>query len=287
MSLTKKQLKERKLGIFGSEASIIEGCHYKCDPFWLWNVKTGRHSDTVPDLMILRAGHECENWVAKEYMRRFHVKVQKDNRTVWDMKHLYNGKPFMGGHIDRKVVGQKKILECKISFTMNKWGKDGSGEIPPYYISQVKHYCSVYGYNLIDLAVIHMVRSPELRVHKFEFSDEELAHYREQCYEFWKYVHDDIAPEVGKGAGTKEMLRVQYPMAEEGVIKVTNDKVDQAIRRYRKFKSAMKKLKDDQTLYGNTIMNHMEDSESLLNAQGERIATYKNDTKGVRRLNIN
>ena len=286
MSLTEQQLKERKLGIFGSEASILEGCHYKCDLNWLWNVKTHRHSDVVPDLLILRMGHYMEQPVAEEYCRRTGNKVRMNNKTVWDKKHTYNGKPFMGGHIDRKVVGQNKILECKISFTMNKWGKDGSGEIPPYYVSQIKHYCSVFGYNEVDLAVIHMVNSPSFRIHNFVFLDKELDFYRDKAYEFWTYVVKDVEPPVGKGEGTKEMLRQRYPMAETGVHAVANDGILEAVTAYGGIKTAIREMKSDQTEFSNQIIRHMEVSESLLNPQGEEIATFKNDTKGVRRLTI-
>jgi predicted phage-related endonuclease len=286
MSLTEKQLAERKRGIFGSEASILEGCHYKCDLNWLWHIKTLRHSDKVPDMLILRMGHYLEPAVAEEYCRSTGKEVRMNNRTVWDKKHTWDGKPFMGGHIDRKVMGQDKILECKVSFTMNKWGRNGSCEIPPYYVSQIKHYCSVFGYNRVDLAVLHLVYNPSFRIHSFEFSDKELSEYRDKAYDFWGYVIRDEEPPVGRGEGTKQMLRERYPMAETGVHTVADDSVMEAISRYDRFKSAIRKLKNDQTEYGNKIMRHMEKSESLLNPQGEEVATYKNDTKGVRRLTI-
>ena len=224
--------------------------------------------------------------VAVEWSRRTGKQVRMNNRTVWDKHHTWNGTPFMGGHIDRKVEGENKILECKISFTMNKWGKDGSGEIPPYYVSQIKHYCAVFGYNEVDLAVIHMVNSPSFRIHSFKFSNKELNEYRDKAYEFWTYVVKDVEPPVGKGEGTKEMLRQRYPMAETGVHAVANDGILEAVTAYGGIKTAIREMKSEQTEFSNQIIRHMEVSESLLNPQGEEIATFKNDTKGVRRLTV-
>ena len=179
-----------------------------------------------------------------------------------------------------------QTVEKLVPYTMNKWGKDGSCEVPPYYVSQIKHYCSVFGYNEVDLAVIHMVNSPSFRVHTFEFSNKELNEYRQKAYDFWAFVVNDEEPPIGKGEGTKEMLRQRYPMAETGVHTVANDGILEAVTAYGGIKTAIREMKSDQTEFSNQIIRHMEVSESLLNPQGEEIATFKNDTKGVRRLTI-
>ena len=71
------------------------------------------------------------------------------------------------------------------------------------------------------------------------------------------------------------------------LIQISNSKnILEAINSYGGMKSAIRQMKTDQTEYSNQIIRHMEVSESLLNPQGEEIATFKNDTKGVRRLTI-
>jgi len=286
MSLTQAQLKERKRGIFGSEAAVIEGCHFSMDERRLWAIKTGRHDDRLPDKMILRAGHECEQWVAKEYMKRTGCKLRRNNRTVWDKKHLYNGRAIMGGHIDRKIEGERKLMDCKVTFASGKWGKDGTCEIPPYYITQLKHYCSVFGYNRADLAVIHLRMPPELHIHEFYFTDEELAKYRSKVFKFWDLVESDTPPPVSKASGSREVLRAMSPLAETGRMAVANTVILKSASEHTRYKNAMQRLKDDQALYKHQIMEHMEEAEVLLNPDGSEIATYKNNAKGVRTLLI-
>jgi predicted phage-related endonuclease len=113
MSLTKQQLVARKKGLFGTDASMLDGTNAYHDIFWLYKTKRGEWCDILEPAIHLELGHELEDYVARGYCKRKKKRVRRDNLTRWNKKHLYDGKPFIGSHVDRMVIGEKKILECK------------------------------------------------------------------------------------------------------------------------------------------------------------------------------
>ena len=83
----------------------------------------------------------------------------------------------------------------------------------------------------------------------------------------------------------KEMLakmcgraKCLYPLRHVTVGEEAVDRIEQPI------KSAMKQLKTDSTAYQNKIIHHMKENETLVNHQGDEIATFRTDSRGVRKL---
>ena len=160
MGLTKQQIAERLEGLFGTDASMAENTNDYLDAFWLYKTKRGEWDDRLDPSIHLELGHELEDYVARKYCQRKKKKVRRVNNTVWNQHHLYDGKPFLGSHVDRMIVGEKKILECKTAYSRNKWGKDGSGIIPLNYRSQIKHWKK----NITFGTVSSVVSNPKLVV---------------------------------------------------------------------------------------------------------------------------
>ena len=74
----------------------------------LWCEKTGKISDEVPDNDAMMTGRDLEQYVAERFERETGKKVRRDN-----YKYTLEEYPFMVGHIDRSVIGENAILECK------------------------------------------------------------------------------------------------------------------------------------------------------------------------------
>lgn len=283
MSLTKQQLILRKKGLFGTDASMAEGTNDYHDAFWLYKTKRGEWDDTLDPAIHLELGHELEPYVARKWCKRKRKKVRRSNKTTWNMHHLYDGKPFLGSHVDRMVVGEKRILECKTAYSRNKWGKDGSGVIPDNYRSQIKHYCLVLGLTKVDVAVLFLPFPPSFEVHSFDFSQWELDALLEKEYHIWDCIQRGIEPEVGGGASTNAKLREDFSGSEDETI-ISTIGINKSVERLRLIKSAMKQLKTDSTAYQNKIIHHMKENETLVNHQGDEIATFRTDSRGVRKL---
>jgi len=285
MSLTEQQLTDRKKGLFGTDASMLDETSPYNDPYFLYKCKRGEWDDTLEPAIHLELGHELEDYVARAYCQRKSKKVRRDNRTVWCTKHLYEGKPFMGAHVDRVVVGEKKILECKTAYTRNKWGKDGSGIIPPNYRSQIKHYCLVLGLHKADVAVLHLPYPPTIEIHSFDFSIIELDALLEKEYRMWDMIKRGSAPAMGSSAMTNEKLRDEFSGSIEDTI-ISNEMVNGALLATQKIKLDHKQQKEVLIELQNQVIAHMGEHEVLVNGEGDEVATFKPDTKGVRKLLI-
>ena len=285
MSLTKQQLKDRKKGLFGTDASMADGTNDYHDEYYLYKVKRGEWDDRIEPAPHLDIGHELEDYIARSYTKRTGNKVRRDNRTVWSKKHLYNGKPFMGCHVDRRVVGKKRILECKTAYSRNKWGKDGSGIIPLNYRSQIKHYCLVLGIHEADLAVLFMSFPPTLEIHSFDFSDIELHSLLAKERTIWNKILLGIEPDVGYTLSTNHKLREEFPESSEDLIISTTD-INKAVNELKDIKSGIKDLSEAKLRHANKIIHHMKEGGVLVDHEGDEIATFKTDSKGVRKLLI-
>src|SRR5699024_5782940 len=120
--------------IGGSDASIILGLNKYKTPFELWLEKTGQShlEDTAGEAAYF--GNLLEDMVAKEFEVRSGKKVRRNNFMLQHPDH-----PFIMANIDRKVVGEQAVLECKTAsaFLAKDWESE---EIPDNYLVQVQHY---------------------------------------------------------------------------------------------------------------------------------------------------
>src|SRR6056297_2040778 len=139
--------KNRKLGLGGSDAAAAIGLNKWKSSYDLWLEKTGQIENNV-DNERMYWGTVLEDVVAKEFTSRTGKKVRKTNKMYFSEEH-----PFMLANIDRKVVGESAILECKTTSAYNnKAWQDG--EVPESYLVQVMHYLAVTGYERAYIAVL-------------------------------------------------------------------------------------------------------------------------------------
>ena len=107
--LTEAQKESRKQGLGATDCAVVMGLSPYKTRYELWLEKTGQSEDQPilsDDRLHLRHAHE--ETIAREYARRNNVKLRRVNQTVYH-KRL----PFMFCNLDRVIIGQKKIVECK------------------------------------------------------------------------------------------------------------------------------------------------------------------------------
>src|SRR5690625_1924567 len=150
-------LRERKTGIGGSDAAAVLGFSPWVSPFELYIDKTSEHVEEI-DNEAIHWGNVLEDVVAEEFTRRTGKKVRRRNQTFRHKEH-----EFMIANIDRDVVGERALLECKTTNAFNLDAWDGE-QIPPAYICQLQHYMSVLDYEKAYIAVL--IRSEERRAGK-------------------------------------------------------------------------------------------------------------------------
>jgi predicted phage-related endonuclease len=287
MSLTDQQLIDRKNGLFGTDASMLDGTSPYNDSYYLYRVKRGEWDDTLEPAIHLELGHELEGYVARKYTERTGTPVTEHKDTIWNKEYLYDGKPFMGAHVDRWCVGtlHPKILECKTAYTRNRWGQNGSGIIPPNYLSQIKHYCLVLGIHEVDVAVLHLPYPPTIEIHSFNFSQIELDGLLVKEHNMWERIQTGNPPRMGSSATTNEKLRDEFSGTVEDSIASTM-LVSAALIASKEIKDEHKEDRATLMELQNLIISHMGENEVLVGKDGDIIATFKPDAKGVRKLLI-
>jgi putative phage-type endonuclease len=287
--LTDKQIEKRKSGLFGTDASAIEGTSEFLGAYELYKIKRGEVSDEVAPNLAMALGHNCEPSNVKAIAKAINKKVRGSNRTIWNKKLLCpKGKPFLGAHLDGKVVGERTIVECKnVHYRAEaKWGEQGSDEIPPSYRSQIKHYCLVTGMRNVIVGAIFM-SWPEHKIFNVTFSEEEIAELYEKEWGFWSRVQQGIEPSVDSTKGCEQALRRQWPRVIDTEDMAQSDEtVDKTLLLMGKNKEEMKKLRDEESRLKNIIRQKMEDRPLLVHPEGYTVASYKEDKNGNRVLRI-
>lgn len=202
-------LQERTKGLGGSDASIVLGLNKYRTPFELWLEKTGQTDleDTAGEAAYF--GNILEDVVAKEFEVRSGKKVRKNNFMLQHPDH-----PFIMANIDRKVVGEDAILECKTASTY--LSKDWeSEEIPEGYLVQVQHYLGVTGYKKAYIAVL--IGGQRFVWKEIERDDELIQMIFDAEVHFWNHhVLGNVAPALDGSSAAEKFLKERYADAEEG-----------------------------------------------------------------------
>lgn len=246
-------LKLRQTGIGGSDAGTILGINKWKSPIQLYFEKTQPELKQEIDNEYIYWGNVLEDVVAKEFTERTGKKVRKVNKMFRHPK--YN---FMLANIDRAVVGEKAVLECKTTSEYNKeaWKED---EIPDSYIAQVQHYMAVTGYEKGYIAVL-------IGGNKFIWKeierDEELINIiiQEEKY-FWEnYILGDDIPPVDGSVATTEFMKFKYQDSVDTQA-VLDENDEMIIKALNQIKEEEKELKEQKAKYENQIKNKLGENQ--------------------------
>ena len=133
-----KQLRTHSIG--GSDCGTILGMNKYESPFTLWQKKlwADDYEEDISDKIQ----------VAKLFEEATGKKVRKHNKMMYHKDY-----DFISANVDRVVVGENALLECKTTseFQKDKW-KDGN--VPASYMAQCYHYMAVTGVDVVYIAVL-------------------------------------------------------------------------------------------------------------------------------------
>ena len=128
MTLTQKQIAERRHYIGASDAAAALGvCPWR-SRMDVWLEKTGRHHDNGEQREDGPAfwGTVLETPVAERWARLTDKRIQR-----WGKGYTHPHYPYLRAHLDRVVVGEKSLLEVKTTsvWRADDWGPTGSDGI--------------------------------------------------------------------------------------------------------------------------------------------------------------
>jgi putative phage-type endonuclease len=249
----------------GSDAAVVLGISPWKTRYQLWCEKTG--AEPAPDLSsidYIYFGHLLEPIVASEFQRRLQKKVREKRMLVKHAKF-----PFVAGHVDRIVLNEDAILECKTSnaFDYRRWGESGGDhtDIPEYYLAQVDHYMLTTGRSMSYLATL--IGGNDFRYYTIERNAEREQRLLEALIKFWTLIQQDDPPEITNEKDAKH----RWKESAEG----TAVPVDQAMRskvlRLAVVSKERKELEEEEKALRNVVIPTFTDKE-LLTESGEPIA---------------
>lgn len=260
-------LLDRQKGIGGSDVATILGLNKWKSPYQLWLEKTDQialeHTESEPAYW----GNVLEEIVAKEFQERTGKKVRRRNQVFEHPLH-----PFLRANIDRDVVGENAILECK---TANAFlGKEWEGEeVPLSYLCQVQHYMNVLNKKYCYIAVL--IGGQKFIWKRVDRDQELIDMITERLVEFWETnVLDGQEPVIDGSEATSEFLKEKYSDSteEETTLPASfDDLVDQK----RELKKAKKEIETAIRQVDNEIINELGKRKASIGIAPRNIISWK------------
>lgn len=180
-------LEKRRGYIGGSDAGAVAGFNPYRGPYAVWLDKTGKAMGADKPSVAAELGSFLEQFVADKFAAETGKKVQRVNFI--QVNDLY---PWACADIDRRVVGEDAILECKTTSSFENQKLIASGEYPMAWYCQMMHYMAVTGALKAYLAVL--IGNRDFRIFELERDNEEIASLMRIEYEFWQHVEDETPP---------------------------------------------------------------------------------------------
>lgn len=193
-------LKIRRGFIGGSDAGAIVGMNPYASAFSVWAEKTGKLPEFQGNIST-RTGTLLEDLVARLFMEETGKQVQRLNFTIVNSDY-----PFACANIDREVLGEDAILECKTTNSYINTKKFRSGEFPDQWYAQVTHYMAVTGAQKGYLAVLSECR--DFRVFELNRDEDEIKALMDAEKDFWcNYVLARKTPPADGHSATSETIK--------------------------------------------------------------------------------
>ncbi|AVK98878.1 hypothetical protein FCT18_14580 [Lysinibacillus sphaericus] len=208
-------LDARRSGIGGSDAGTIMGFNPYKSAYQLFLEKTGQFYEKIENEAI-HFGNKFENLVAEEFAERTGKKVRRMNKMLVHPEH-----DFMLANLDRVVVGERAVLECKTANEYLKGEWEGE-EIPASYLCQVHHYLAVTGFEKAYIAVL--VGGSTFIWKEIERDEEFIQILIAREKDFWEnHVLKNIAPPIDGSDATNDLIKKMYPQDDGTAIMLTKD----------------------------------------------------------------
>ena len=225
-------LEMRTKGLGGSDAAAACGLNPWKSKASLYLEKTGQVVKDF-DSEVMRQGRDLEDYVAKRFTEATGKKVRRNNFMMASKEH-----PFLLADIDREVVGENAILECKTTspFAKDKWD---DGKIPINYELQCHHYMMVTGAEKCYIACL--IFSTDFIIREIERDEEVIEMLKAQEVDFWEnYVLAGQMPAPDGSAEYDTALKDRFKGGLEDSIDLDVDELD--FKSYLETKDLIKDL---------------------------------------------
>lgn len=256
-------LAERKKSLGGSDVAAVLGMNEHVSAYTVWAEKTGRLPPFKGNEWT-RLGNDLEFYVAQRFSEASGLKVVNDTNTWRNDKY-----PHLHANFDRKVVGMKAGLECKITSELNAKNYKG-GEFPGRFYAQCVEYLAVTEYDRWYLAVL--IYGKGLKIYQMTrkkndktpfwceasvyVDEEEIESLVFATSDFWNgYVLTNNPPLADGSKSTADSIRTLYPESDGTAVDLMAFETDLA--QYMTLSEAIDGLKNQKEEVANRIKSYM------------------------------
>lgn len=235
--------------------------------YQLWLEKTDQFELPQSQSEPAYWGNVLEEIVAKEFQERTGKKVRRRNKVFEHAKY-----PFLRANIDRDVVGEDAILECKTANTYlsKEWEAE---EVPLSYLCQIQHYMNVLNKKYCYIAVL--IGGQKFIWKKIERDQELINLITERLVDFWQTnVEKLIEPIIDGSESTAEFLKERYSSIEETETTLPS-KFDELIDQKRELKITKKQLEEQIRQIDNEITNELGKRNASIGIASRNIISWK------------
>lgn len=266
-------LKLRGRGLGGSDMGAVLGLSKWSSPVDVWLEKTDR-KPPIEDNLAMWLGRKLENPAAKRYAEQRKMLVQNHNFMLVDTVN------YLIGNIDRLITepGTRAAIRGKIRAIRGLEVKTSSQapweDVPEHYKAQVHTYMSLAAtIEQFDIYALFIGQPKGERTYP-ELRDADTLNYiREAAREFWiKHVLEDAPPEPR----TEDESRAIWAQGNRTIVTIT-DTVYQSLHKLKQVNAEMDELKEEIAKHRNAIMAHMQAADTLQDADGNNLATWRNN----------
>lgn len=275
MAITKRQLMERVNYLGGSDCSAIMGLSHWQTPLGVFMAKVFPDHDDSENRIggkneAAYWGNKLEDKVAEAFAEETGKKVYRVKETLI---HPYYD--FIRANIDRRVIGEDAILECKTasSFKAKEWEGE---EIPIEYILQVQHYLAVTGKDKAYFACL--IGGQKFVWKEIQRDDDLIKAIIAAEVNFWNnFVLTKEPPMVTGSERDSDLLERLYPDARpESSISLPIG-YEEMITIREELQEKAKEVETKIMEIENRIMAELKDNEA--GQAGKYLVTWKNQTR--------
>lgn len=275
---TEAAIKTSRMGYLGgSDVAAILGLSRWDSPLSVWSEKTGAIApEDISRKLHIRLGHRMEQVVAELFEEETGKKVRRDGAVRIHPKY-----PYLRAQIDRLVVGEDEVLECKTAsgYKAKEWE---DADVPGEYILQCLHQLMVTGKERAYIACL-IGGNQEFTWKIIERDEAMISEMLEREVHFWeKFVVPKVMPNVS--AMDAPTLYGLFPLAHEGETVELPTEALGAITRYKEIGTEktglLGELMAEKELLGNQLRAMLGEAETGVSDKWK--VTWKNQSTGVR-----
>lgn len=263
-------LELRKLGIGGSDASVVCGISRYKSPVELWMEKTDQfHAQEAGEAAYW--GTQLEALVRTEFTKRTGIEVEHKGVLLQSEEY-----PFMLANLDGTCEHPDYgtcIFEAKTAsaYKAGEW----DDAIPDEYMCQIQHYMAVTGYKAAYIAVL--IGGNTFRWKLVERDEELISMLVELEADFWNHVQMNTPPAMDGSAASARFLAERFPDSIPKSQIVLPDTAADLIQQYDTACEQLEEITEQKQKAENKLKELLGENE-VGTAEG-RIITWKSVTQ--------